>query len=91
MTQQVTGATYQLKLEYPVVLSKHLHQAITNITFGETVEAVNWILGDEAIRNALSEKLGPEYVDTLQGWVPAPVAAFIDETGLYRPRRDASL
>ncbi len=29
--------------------------------------------------------------DTLQGWVPAPVAAFIDETGLYRPRRDASL
>lgn len=28
---------------------------------------------------------------TLQGWVPAPVAAFIDETGLYRSRPDASL
>jgi hypothetical protein len=69
MTKQVTGATYQLKLDYATVLSKHLHQTITNITFGETVEAVNWILGDEAIRNALSEKLGPEYVATLQGWV----------------------
>lgn len=69
MTKEVTGATYQLNLDFSEVLSKHLSDTITNITFGETSQTVNKILNDEDISKALSEKLGKEYVDTLKGWL----------------------
>ena len=68
-TQQVTGATYRLRLNYPAVLSEHLNDVITNITCGEAVSAVNRVISDPAIRLAMEEKLGPEYVATLKPWL----------------------
>lgn len=68
-TRDVTGATYNLWLEYPEVLSKHLNDVITNVTCGEAVAAVNKVISDPVISNAMAEKLGPEYVATLKPWL----------------------
>ena len=68
-TRDVNGATYHLWLEYPEVLSKHLNDVITNVTCGEAVAAVNKVISDPIISNAMAEKLGPEYVATLKPWL----------------------
>ena len=83
-TKEVTGATYQLKLDYPSVLSSHLNDVITNLTCGEAVAAVNKVISDPDIRRAMEEKLGPEYVATLKPWLVDFVERAADA-----PRSDA--
>ena len=68
-TKKVTGATYRLRLDFAAVLTGHLSDVITNVTCGDAVTTVNRVISDLAIRTALEEKLGTEYVETLRPWL----------------------